>query len=134
ALNQFAETFVIPVVEVRARCVNLSHDHPLHLGFEPDELLTESDLVLCVECDLPWIPSKTAINPAAKVVWIDRDPLGTITPMRTFPADKLLQGNAALILRELTQRGLAQAVADPDMLQARAKRLAALHQSQRTSW
>ena len=40
----------------------------MHLGYNPDAFLEKSDLVIVLECDVPWIPSKKAPPPDAKII------------------------------------------------------------------
>ena len=56
ALQLLAETFAIPVVQYRPRYLSLSTEHPLAAGWDPHAALKEADLVLAIECDVPWIP------------------------------------------------------------------------------
>ena len=59
----------------------------MYLGAAPGALLTEADLVIALEADVPWIPSKEAPPPGARIVQIGEDPLYERYPMRNFPSD-----------------------------------------------
>src|SRR4029079_12866280 len=59
-LAALAECFAIPVTQRKPRYMALPTNHPMHLGYEPDALLANADLVIVAECDVPWIPSKKA--------------------------------------------------------------------------
>jgi acetolactate synthase-1/2/3 large subunit len=104
ALAQFVETFAIPTIHYRPRHLALSTEHPMHCGWDPHALLKEADLVLVVDCDVPWIPKEGAPRPDAKVVHIGPDPLFARYPLRGFRADLSLTGMTAPTLAALAAR------------------------------
>jgi acetolactate synthase-1/2/3 large subunit len=103
-LARFAESFAIPVIHYRPRYLALSTEHPMHAGWDPHALLKDADLVLVVDCDVPWIPSQGAPHAEAKVVHIGPDPLYTRYPLRGFRSDVALTGLAAPTLAQLAAR------------------------------
>jgi len=111
AIAHLSETFGIPVVHYRPRYLALSTEHPMNAGWEPHALLKAADLVLCVECDVPWIPSQGGPHPEAKVVHIGPDPLYARYPMRGFRTDVALTGLVAPTVLLLAERALAHAPA-----------------------
>ena len=128
AIAHLAGTFGIPVVHYRPRYLALSTEDPMHAGWEPHALLKDADLVLVIECDVPWIPSQGGPRPEAKVVHIGPDPLYARYPLRGFRTDLALTGLVAPTVARLTERALTHAGA-PTTLKARfeahAQRLAA---------
>src|SRR5262245_4517654 len=109
ALTALAEQFAIPVVHYRPRYFALSTEHPMHAGWEPHALLAESDLVLVVDCDVPWLISQANPKPEASVIHIGPDPLFARYPMRSFRTDIALAGLVAPTLTRLLERALAHA-------------------------
>jgi acetolactate synthase-1/2/3 large subunit len=107
AITHLAECFAIPVVQYRPRYLAVSTEHPMHAGWEPHALLKEADLVLCVECDVPWIPAQGGPKPEEKVVHIGPDPLYARYPMRGFRTDIALTGLVAPTLARLAERAPA---------------------------
>ena len=75
AIEQLAQTLAVPVVHYRPRHLALSTEHPMHCGWDPHALLKEADVVLVVDCDVPWIPKEGQPKPDAKVIHIGPDPL-----------------------------------------------------------
>src|SRR5207302_8844382 len=67
ALQQLAETFAIPVIHYRPRYLALPTEHALAAGWDPQALLPQSDLILVVDCDVPWLPSQGNPKPEARV-------------------------------------------------------------------
>ena len=110
AITHLAESFGVPVVHYRPRYLALSTEHPMHAGWEPHALLKEADLVLCVECDVPWIPAQGGPKPEAKVVHIGPDPLYARYPLRGFRTDLALTGLVAPTLARLAERAHSTAM------------------------
>jgi acetolactate synthase I/II/III large subunit len=109
ALTALVEQFAIPVVHYRPRYFALSTEHPMHAGWEPHALLTQSDLVLVVDCDVPWLISQANPKAEASVIHIGPDPLFARYPMRSFRTDIALAGLVAPTLSRLLERALARA-------------------------
>jgi acetolactate synthase I/II/III large subunit len=101
ALAQLAETFAIPVIHYRPRYLALSTEHPLAAGWDPHALLKDADLVLVVDCDVPWIPAQGTPAPGAKVIHLGPDPLFARYPLRGFRTDLALTGSLAPTLAAL---------------------------------
>ncbi len=81
---------------------NFPTEHPHHLGFEPWPHVAEADLILAIECPVPWVPSLArGRRVSAPVVQIGVDPLHEDLPLRGFPSDLTLRGDPVLTLRRL---------------------------------
>lgn len=70
----------IAVIEALPSHVNFPHTHPLYQGNTWSEglhssPLSNADVVLVLDCDVPWIKSVFRPNPSAKIYHIDCDPL-----------------------------------------------------------
>ena len=100
-LESLAERYALPVITYRPRYVNMSTDHPMHMGFEPGAYLPTVDAVLVVDCDVPWIPSIHKINPSARVIHLGADPLFENYPVRGFPCDLAIKGSSGISLSQL---------------------------------
>ncbi|MDX1374455.1 MAG: thiamine pyrophosphate-requiring protein, partial [Burkholderiales bacterium] len=124
ALTRLAETFAIPVIHYRPRFLALPTEHPMHAGWDPHALLPQADLVLVVDCDVPWLPVQGAPAPEARVVHIGPDPLFARYPLRGFRADVALTGTLAPTLEALRERALARSPAE-SKLAARRDAIAA---------
>jgi acetolactate synthase-1/2/3 large subunit len=110
ALEQLAQMLAVPVVHYRPRHLALSTEHPMHCGWDPHMLLKQADVVLVVECDVPWIPKEGQPRPEAKVIHIGTDPLFASYPLRGFRADIALTGAVAPTLQALWRAAQKQAV------------------------
>jgi acetolactate synthase I/II/III large subunit len=110
AIEQLAQMLAVPVVHYRPRHLALSTEHPMHCGWDPHALLKQADVVLVVECDVPWIPKEGKPRSQAKVIHIGADPLFESYPLRGFRADLALTGAVAPTLQALWRAAQKQAV------------------------
>jgi acetolactate synthase-1/2/3 large subunit len=123
-LAALAEAFAIPVTQRKPRYVALPTDHPMHLGFDPDAFLKDADLVIVMECDVPWIPSKRGPNPTAKVIHLGVDPLFESYPIRGFTCDLAITGVLSATLPALTEALVTRQSGAHARIEARRQRLA----------
>ena len=109
AIERLAHALAVPVVHYRPRYLALSTEHPMHCGWDPHALLKEADVVLVVDCDVPWIPKEGAPRADAKVIHIGTDPLFARYPLRGFRTDIALTGASAPTLEALWRSAQKQA-------------------------
>src|SRR4029079_10988367 len=110
AIELLAQTLAVPVIHYRPRHLALSTEHPMHCGWDPHALLKEADVVLVVDCDVPWIPREGQPKPEAKVIHVGPDPLFARYPLRGFRTDLALTGAVAPTLQALWRAAQKQAV------------------------
>jgi len=120
AIEQLAQNLAVPVVHYRPRYLALSTEHPMHCGWDPNALLKEADVVLVVDCDVPWIPKEGGPKAGAKVIHIGTDPLFARYPLRGFRTDIALTGAVAPTLQALWRSAQKQAVS-PKKIEDRRK-------------
>jgi acetolactate synthase-1/2/3 large subunit len=109
AIERLAHALAVPVVHYRPRYLALSTEHPMHCGWDPHALLKEADVVLVVDCDVPWIPKEGGPRADAKVIHIGPDPLFARYPLRGFRTDIALTGALAPTLETLWRSAQKQA-------------------------
>ena len=110
AIEQLAQAMAVPVIHYRPRYLALSTEHPMHCGWDPHALLKEADVVLVVDCDVPWIPKEGQPKADAKVIHIGTDPLFARYPLRGFRTDIALTGAVAPTLQALWKSAQKHAV------------------------
>jgi thiamine pyrophosphate-dependent acetolactate synthase large subunit-like protein len=88
-LERLAERCAIPVVTHNPRSVCLPSSHSMHFGFEPGTLLTDADLVIALESDVPWIPHLQHPPGGCRVAHVGEDPFYVRYPMRASQAISL---------------------------------------------
>lgn len=108
ALQALCEQLGIGVMESVPSYVNLPHDSPFYLGSfwnEPqrNEALTEADLVLVIDSDVPWIPTKNQPGAEAQIYHIDVDPLKEQMPLWYIEPHRSFRADAELAIRAIMQ-------------------------------
>jgi acetolactate synthase-1/2/3 large subunit len=126
ALIQLAETAQVGVVSFNPDCMNFPLNHACHLGFVSHTLIPLADLIVAIECDVPWYPNQIQPQETIPVVQIGVDPLYGSYPIRGFVSDLTLQGDPALVLGEIT-RALKQKGVDPKRRSARENKVREIH-------
>ena len=132
-LAALAEAFAIPVTQRKPRYMALPTDHPMHLGYDPDSMLQAADVIIVIDCDVPWIPSKLRPNPNAKIIHLGADPLFSQYPLRGFECDLAITGVLAATLPALTQ-ALAARGGAREQVETRRVRLSEQRAAQQTRW
>jgi acetolactate synthase-1/2/3 large subunit len=89
--------------------MNFPADHAAYTGQQGNEkiqnaALAEADLVLVLDCDVPWIPLFNRPSDTAKIVHIDIDPIKERTPMWYIPAAQVFQADCATALSQIHGR------------------------------
>ncbi|WP_405009096.1 thiamine pyrophosphate-dependent enzyme [Kitasatospora sp. NBC_01539] len=104
ALVAFAEAWNIPVVEPdSAVCGNFPRNHPLHAGSDIGPWMDEADLILLVNCRVPFYPPSRKPS-KARIVVIDEVPQRPHVVYQVLFADRYLEGNVTNTLRQLARR------------------------------
>ncbi|MBT3553462.1 MAG: thiamine pyrophosphate-requiring protein [Rhodospirillaceae bacterium] len=103
AVSDLAARFAIPVTQYRPRTMNLPSAHPMHAGFNPAPWIAGADVIIAVECEVPWIPRLKKPNDDCKIAHIAADPLYSGAPHRGFRADFAITGAADKSMQALTQ-------------------------------
>jgi acetolactate synthase-1/2/3 large subunit len=77
--------------------------HPMHLRSPGTVVpaIRDADLILIVECDVPYIPRVVKPNPEATVVHIDPDPLKLTMPLWSYPVDIGIQADGPTAIEQL---------------------------------
>ncbi len=134
ALRELAEAAGIGVVSFNPEYMNFPTNHPCHLGFAPERLLPEADLILMVDCAVPWYPNMVKPRSSATIIQVSIDPLCHKYPIYSFPSDITLQGDPAIVLSELARAVNGHSGRDAEAVQRRAKNLEEMHQEMHSGW
>ena len=126
ALESLAERFALPVITYRPRYVNMSSDHPMHMGYEPGAYLPDADAILVLDCDVPWIPSLHKLNPDAKVIHLGADPLYENYPVRGFQCDLAIKGSAGTAVVQLEEAMASREKSAKGRIDGRRARIASI--------
>jgi acetolactate synthase-1/2/3 large subunit len=135
-LVQLAERLGLGVVETARATMNFPSDHPLHLGYDAASVVPSADLLLVLDSDSPWIPTRFRPAPQARIYFVDPDPLKEDIPLWHLPAHRYVRATGATALQQLLER-LDQRTLDEAERAAVAAQTAAvgdLHVRQRVAW
>ena len=134
ALANLAERFAIPVTQYRPRTMNLPTDHVMHMGYDPAPLIEAADVIIAVECEVPWIPSLKKPNSECVVAQIAGDPLYSNAPHRGFRADFAITGVADVSLLALAVAMEALGTLSKDRIANRRQRIKTLRTGLHAEW
>jgi acetolactate synthase-1/2/3 large subunit len=126
-LVELAEMTGSGVVSFNPEYMNFPADHYCHQGFTPDPLLSDADLIIVLESDVPWYPASIKPNDSAFMVNIGIDPLYSKYPVRSYPSDITLNGDPCLALKEIVQELSGPNKMKDTMLEGRKNRLKTRH-------
>lgn len=88
ALTELANTVKgLRVLDTGACDMCFPADHPGWLGmrYGSDPSIQTADLILVVDCDVPWIPTQCRPKESAHIIHIDIDPLKKLMPLFYLP-------------------------------------------------
>ena len=128
-LSKIAQDFGIAVAypgEPGAREVSIPSDHPMFLGLNASEALERADVVVTVDCEVPWWPRYANPRPGAKLIHIAADPMYSRYPMRGFEADVAIAGSSSAALRGLQSALGDAAPANRGRIEARRAEIAGM--------
>ena len=118
-LERLALACGIRVAEFNPVAMNISCNSPCFAGSDPAGLLAEADLGLLVDTDVPFVPQPLKAADPLRWIQIDIDPLKADIPMWGFATDQRIQGDSAIILRQVLE--IVEARAD-DSYRAKVRR------------
>ncbi len=125
-LVALSEALQVPVAEPFATHLNFPRNHPHHWGFRADAAVKESDLILLLETDVPWIPKMASPQPGTTVVQLDSDPVKSHMILWDFPVTESHQVNVLPALIDLLAAARTLPAGD-SRLQAQRRQWLAQH-------
>lgn len=102
ALVSFAETAGAGVIEHTPSVLCFPRDHDLHVGFDATDAFANTDLLLLLETDVPWVPSEIDLPSDLTVVQIDTDPSKAAYPHWPFTVDHTVMADPSETIRDIT--------------------------------
>jgi acetolactate synthase-1/2/3 large subunit len=135
-LVALADAGAFPVLEASPAYVNFPGDHPCHAGWvfgsQDYPAIAEADVVLVVDCDVPWFPSRARPADDATVIQLAVDPFYSRYPMRSYPCDVPVAAEPVVALPLLAEA--VRRRVDGGAVAARRARLAEAHRARREEW
>ncbi|MEM9840296.1 MAG: thiamine pyrophosphate-requiring protein, partial [Pseudomonadota bacterium] len=131
ALTAFVEDRAIPVSHYWANQISIPMTSHAHVGWFPDDLLRDADVILVIDSLAPWWPDRAEPAPDAKVIQLGPDPLfARSSPMRSFRSDVTLSGDTGPTVLDLIAETRKHAD-NTQVIEARRKTIAALSDAER---
>ncbi|KAI0379615.1 thiamine diphosphate-binding protein [Hypomontagnella monticulosa] len=90
-------------------CFPASHPAWLGLRFGIDPSIENSDVIVIVDCDVPWIPTLNKPKDGIKVFHIDVDPLKQLMPLFYVPAQHRYRADPLVAVEQITSEAKTQA-------------------------
>jgi acetolactate synthase-1/2/3 large subunit len=114
----------IGVLESVPNTLNFPHDHGLYQGAQWNEprqnaVLAESDVILVLDSDVPWIPSVSKPNDQARIFHIDVDVLKSSMPLWYIGAHRSWQADVGTSLGQLIELAASRASDEPRISERR---------------
>jgi acetolactate synthase-1/2/3 large subunit len=123
-LQALAERFAIPVFERKHHYMSMPWSSPMHLGSNPEACFDAADVIVVLECDVPWVPKHKAPRPDTKIIHLGADPLFATYPLRGYAADLAITGVLGGALPALTEALAAREKNAAARIDARRRKLA----------
>ena len=102
AMVELSERVGAPVVSEPVH-MNFPSTHPMWAGLSAQPYLAESDVILSVDQDVPYIPIHGRPRPDAQIIQIDIDPVKPTIPLWVFPNDLLLHADSSKAIPALVE-------------------------------
>jgi thiamine pyrophosphate-dependent acetolactate synthase large subunit-like protein len=84
-------------------CFPFSHRASLGVGIGKHDAIVEADVILVIDCDVPWIPTQCKPRQGTKIYHIDVDPLKSNMPLHYIPATHRYRADAYTAITQLNQ-------------------------------
>lgn len=120
-LSRIVETFGIGIAlpgEPGARELNIPTTSPMFLGVHPAEAIARADVILCIDCEVPWWPSQVSPKDSCKLIHLSADPFFAQYPVRGFKMDLAISGSSSIGLCKL-EDALKEACSDQAVTEKR---------------
>jgi len=134
SLVELAEALGARVVTSPTR-MNFPTTHPLCGGSDPNPYLKEADVLLLIDCDVPYVPAQGKPSPEAKIIHISIDPVKQDIPMWVFPVDVLIGADSSKAIPALSEVVRQRATPEQQArFKARSRQLRSGHRQLFDEW
>lgn len=126
-LAELAEEYAIAVVQTSARDINIPFDHPMNLGSRLDSVLDKADVILNIDCEVPWIPRFAEPRDDVVLVHIAQDPFFSRYPYRGFKMHIPVAGSSTAALQMILGKLRSQPGHDKHLVAQRYREICDIH-------
>ena len=110
-------------------CFPASHPSWLGLRFGIEPWVEKADVIVVVDCDVPWIPVHNKPRANAKIFHIDVDPLKQLMPLFYVPARRRYRADPLVAVEQITAEVEALPVTDAAAADKRLQVLRTEHEA-----
>jgi acetolactate synthase-1/2/3 large subunit len=103
-LQDFASANAVAVAEPFSVRNVMPSAHAMFIGHDPKGALEGSDLVIVLDCDIPWIEALHRPGPDVRIAHIGEDPHFARMPVRGYRTDLAIQSDPAAAIAALAAR------------------------------
>ena len=125
-LGALALDYALPVVS--GPQPNIASANPMNLGALTKPILDMADLIIVLECPVPWLPRNVEPRADVKIVHIAHDPMFHTYPLRGFRMDLAISGapnEAIAMLHQMLKSKMREKAAAMDARRAKVLELRA---------
>ncbi|HYY17228.1 MAG TPA: thiamine pyrophosphate-requiring protein [Streptosporangiaceae bacterium] len=131
-LEALCELLAVPVIESAPNYVNFPASNPMHSGYQwttkdQNPMLAEADVILAIDCDVPWIQVTSKPAAGAEIYCVDIDPLKSGMAMWHIPARRFAAADSRLALAQITAYVRDHHLADEALVRGRRADVTARH-------
>jgi acetolactate synthase-1/2/3 large subunit len=131
-LEALCDLLAIPVIESAPHYMNFPASHPMHNGYQwttrdQNPVLAEADVILSIDCDVPWIHVTSKPAADAEIYCVDIDPLKSGMAMWHIPARRFAAADSRLALPQITAYIRENNLADEALVEQRRADVTARH-------
>jgi len=91
----------IGICQVSPQYQNFPGNHPHQLTYRRNQVIDQADLILMIDVDVPWMPSKVRPAAGARLFHIDMDPIKDRLGYWHFPAQRAHLADSLIVLDQL---------------------------------
>jgi acetolactate synthase-1/2/3 large subunit len=134
-LGELCTDYAVALTESVPNYVNFPNDHPMYMGNQwnqpvQNRALGDADVVLVMDSDIPWIPTKSRPQAGATIFHIDTDPLKQQMPLWYIPARQRFRADSVTALEQILEAMGRQAKpAAADRIAERRAHYTGLHEA-----
>ncbi len=101
ALQAFASAHAIPVAEPFSVRNVMPSSHDMFIGHDVKTAIEGADVIVALDCDIPWIEAVHRPPPHTKIIHIGPDPHFTRMPVRGYQTDLAILSDASAAIAAL---------------------------------
>lgn len=102
ALQEFSSAHGIAVAEPFSVRNVMPSAHPMFIGHDPKAALDSADVVLALDCDIPWIEATQRPGAGVRIIHAGPDPHFLRMPVRGYHTDLAIQTDPTALIRALS--------------------------------